>query len=213
MKAGDYKLIIFDAKYRFASIGVSENDNAAETLIYNTLDQIAAETRAAVVVVHHASKGSQSDKRVTDVGAGAGAQSRAADCHMILREHEEQGVYVLDAAVRSFPPVKPMALRWQFPVWVRDEWSDASKLKGRLSGTDQRQQAKDKEGRDSILAALLGGPMTVNDICKKAAMGKGRFNRLIGQLEDEGHVHTTTTKVAHNDAVLYHLTKEEMGVV
>ena len=70
--------------------------------------------------MHHATKGNQSDRRVTDVGAGGGAQARAADTHLVLREHEQPNMVVLDAAVRSFPPIEPMTLRWSFPLWLPD---------------------------------------------------------------------------------------------
>jgi len=205
VKAGEYKLIIFDAKYRFASQGVSENDNAAETLIYNTLDQIAAETRAAVVVVHHASKGSQSDKRLTDVGSGAGAQSRAADCHMVLREHEDEGVYVLDAAVRSFPPVKPMALRWQFPVWVPDEWADAGKLRGKLNQQEQKRANRDSEGEKTIVAALLSGPSTERNLREKTGLGRERQQRLLDGLVAKGHLTSTEVTINGRPCKEYHL--------
>ena len=94
IQPGQYKLIFWDALYRFAVEGVSENDNSAMATFYNRMDRIAAWTNAANVLIHHASKGDQSGKRVTDVGAGAGAQSRAADCHLILREHETPGIAV-----------------------------------------------------------------------------------------------------------------------
>lgn len=126
-----YQAIILDAKYRFVAIGQSENDNAAETLFYNKVDQIADKTRAALILIHHTSKGSQSDKKVTDVGSGAGAQSRAADCHLIMRPHEESGVVVVEAAVRSFKPVEPLAIRWEFPLWLPANGIDTTKLKGR----------------------------------------------------------------------------------
>lgn len=112
------------------------------------------------MVVHHASKGSQSDKRVTDVGSGAGAQSRATDCHMVLREHEDEGVTVLDAAVRSFAPVEPLALRWSFPIFIPDEFADARKLKGQLSHQEQKQVERDKEACHKIISALMAGPAT-----------------------------------------------------
>lgn len=205
VKTGDYKLIIFDAKYRFASIGVSENDNAAETLIYNTLDQIAAETRAAVVVVHHASKGSQSDKRVTDVGAGAGAQSRAADCHMVLREHEDEGTYVLDAAVRSFPPVQPLALRWQFPIWVPDEWADASRLKGKLNSQEQKQVDRNAEGEKLIITALLDGPSTERNLREKTGIGRERQQRLLDGLVARGELAPKEIVIKGRSCKEYHL--------
>ncbi len=122
-----YSLVIFDAKYRFALAGVSENDNSAETQVSNLLDMYADQLNAALLLIHHSSKGGQSDKRVTDVGSGAGAQSRAADCHMVLREHEEEGLMVLDAAVRIRDSGKPSQRLYRdthdtFEEYCRDRW-------------------------------------------------------------------------------------------
>ena len=71
IEPGHFKAIILDAKYRFGN-GDSENDNAAETQFYNTLDRIAERTGAALVLIHHSTKGSQSDKRLPTL-----AQERA----------------------------------------------------------------------------------------------------------------------------------------
>jgi hypothetical protein len=113
-----YKLVVIDAFYRVLPIGTDENDNASMAELYNTLDYYADLLGASFGLVHHASKGDQSAKSVTDVGAGAGAQSRATDTHVILRPHEEENVVVLDAAVRSWPPVASLCVRWNFPVWT-----------------------------------------------------------------------------------------------
>ena len=152
----EFALVIVDAWYRMFPPGVSENDNAAVTDLYNQVDQYAEQLRAAIVLIHHSSKGSQSDKRVTDVGAGAGAQSRSADCHLILREHEQQDCAVLQAALRSFPPVAPLALRWSYPLWTPADDLDPAAVK------NAGQAAKDREGRDKILHALQDGPRTAS---------------------------------------------------
>lgn len=115
---GTYRLIVIDALYRFLPLGGEENSNESVTAIYNTLDSIADRQGAAVAVVHHASKGDQSGKNVTDVGSGAGSQSRAADTHLVLRAHEEEGAVVVDAAVRSFPPLAPFVIRDTRPGWA-----------------------------------------------------------------------------------------------
>ena len=99
-----YALVILDAWYRFLPLGYSENDNAQVMDLYNRIDGYANRLGAAWVNVHHASKGDQSGKITTDVGSGAGSQSRAADTHCVLREHEEENVAVMEAVVRSFPP-------------------------------------------------------------------------------------------------------------
>jgi hypothetical protein len=115
---GRYGLIIIDAWYRILPAGTDENSNATMAILYNQLDCIADKLATSFALVHHASKGDQSGKAVTDVGAGAGSQSRATDTHLILRAHEEDKAVVLDAAVRSWEPVDARCLRWSFPIWA-----------------------------------------------------------------------------------------------
>lgn len=118
LQPGSFKLVIVDAFYRSLPIGTDENDNAMMAGIYNTIDTYADHLGASFALIHHSSKGNQASKAVTDVGSGAGSQSRAADTHLVLRPHEEDNVVVLDAVVRSFPPVTPKCLRWNFPSWT-----------------------------------------------------------------------------------------------
>jgi AAA domain len=126
---GDLRLIIIDAFYRSLPAGVDENDNGAIAGIYNQIDAYALRLGCCFVLIHHASKGNQSGKSVTDVGSGAGSQSRATDTHLILRPHQEPGAVVVDAAVRSWPPIEPRCLRWEFPVWTLAEDLDPADLK------------------------------------------------------------------------------------
>ncbi len=137
-----YKIIILDAFYRFMPVGGDENDNGTMANIYNVIDRYAALLGCCFVMIHHSTKGNQSGKSVTDVGAGAGAQSRAADAHLVLRPHEEPGVVVLDAAVRSWAPIEPVCLRWSFPVWNVDESLDPANLR-------KERPAKRKEEKPS----------------------------------------------------------------
>lgn len=189
IEAGYYNVIVLDAWYRFIPKGVSENDNADVMALYNLLDQYAAESGAAIVAVHHASKGKQGDKAVTDVGAGAGAQSRAADAHVVLRPHEEDGCIVLEAAVRSFKPIEPLALRWEFPLWSRAEGVDTSALLDRKTKREQKNAQNDAEGIHKIIDALRGGPLTTSKVRRHAGgMGRDRAERLLGRMLDAGTV-------------------------
>ncbi len=129
LEPGRFRVIVLDAFYRFMPAGGDENDNGTMANIYNRIDSFADRLGCCFVLIHHATKGSQSGKSVTDVGAGAGAQSRATDTHLVLRPHEEEKVIVLDAAVRSWPPIEPTCLRWSFPLWNPDESLDPSELK------------------------------------------------------------------------------------
>lgn len=200
-----YSLIVMDAKYRFIAPGASENDNSAETQFYNIAEEFTDRTGAALVFVHHSTKGSQSDKRVTDVGAGAGAQSRAADCHIVLREHEEEGVCVLDAALRSFAPIRPIALRWSFPLWVPADAVDPARLKRPPMANEQRQRDRDKEGVNAIAKELLAGPLTVSKLREGTGISRERLQRLLDGLVFEKKASYETTKVEGNNCRVYTL--------
>ena len=117
-ESGNYKVVVIDAFYRTLPAGLDENSNADIAGLYNAIDTVADHLQAGFVLIHHASKGNQSAKSVTDVGSGAGSQSRAADSHLILRPHENENALVVEAVVRSFPPVEPRCLRREFPAFT-----------------------------------------------------------------------------------------------
>lgn len=117
LQPGRFKVIILDAFYRFLPVKTDENDNGAMARLYNYLDAYAERLKCAFILIHHTSKGNQSLKEITDVGAGAGSQARATDTHLILRRHEEEDAVVMEAVVRSWPPLEPRCLRWGFPLW------------------------------------------------------------------------------------------------
>lgn len=184
-RPGEYLVVILDAFYRMLPPEASENDNSAIAAAYNQIDAYAQHTQAAWVVVHHSTKGNQSGKAVTDVGAGAGSQSRAVDAHIILRPHEEDGAYVLDAAVRSFPPVQPLALRWEFPLWSIAPDLDSSALL-----RSAKKKGDDRERAEKILAAIRGGNHTQTSIIGVAGMGLPCFRKLIKKLVADGQIET-----------------------
>ncbi len=135
---GAFKLVIIDAFYRALPSGTDENDNGAIANLYNLIDLYAMRLGCAFVLIHHTSKGNQSGKFLTDVGAGAGSQSRAVDTHACLRQHEEENLVVLEAAARSWPPTEPIALQWTWPLFIPVAEVDTSAL----MGTAKAQPAK-----------------------------------------------------------------------
>ncbi len=170
LESGAFSLIILDAWYRFQPKGSDENSNGDVSQLYNLLDSVANKLGSAFVCIHHTSKGNQSSKGVTDVGSGAGAQSRAPDAHLAMRLHEEDNVVVVEAAVRSFAPMQPFCLRWNFPVWepaddldpkyLRQEKSRRQKVVASDSGQspeDLRKQ-RDVESRQKVLDAFKSFP-------------------------------------------------------
>jgi len=206
-----YSLIVVDAWYRMLPGGISENDNGAMAAVFNRVDQYAAQTGAAWCLIHHASKGNQTEKRVTDVGAGAGSQSRAADSHIVLREHEEPGHVVMDAAVRSFAPIRPLTLRWEFPVWRPADHVDPTRL---ADAKKTQQSNRDNEGRRAILSALkTDGPSTGRKLRSLTGMGPQRLDRLIDRLAAEGQVVVDEILISGQSAHQYRLAlPEEMHI-
>lgn len=190
---GQFKVIVLDAAYRFMPRDVDENDNGTMANIYNHLDAIAARLGCSFVLIHHTSKGNQAGKAVTDVGAGAGSQSRATDTHLILRLHEQDDCVVLDAAVRSWPPLRPRVLRWTFPVWTPDDALDPAALRPERP---RRKAKAEPEGEpwdgERFVAEFVGdGPLgrqTILDAAAKVGLSERKAATLLRRAQTDGHV-------------------------
>jgi hypothetical protein len=209
VKRGDYVAVLLDAWYRALPSGLNENDNASVMQLYNAIDVVTAKLGCLWLNVHHASKGNQSEKSVVDVGAGAGAQSRAADAHLILRPHQEEGAVVFDAAVRSFPPIEPLVLRWDFPLWVRADDLDPTRLKRQPTGQERKQRENDMEGIGKIAVALRDGPATVSALRRQTGMRSEKCDRLLAILEKAGAVKWQEVTVKGGDGREYEAVKME----
>jgi len=156
-----YDLVILDAFYRFLPEGISENDNAQMTQIYNELDRLAKKHSVAFVVIHHSSKGGQGEKSVTDTGAGAGSISRAADAHLVIREHldstEESGLFVLEAVTRSWKQPEPKTLEFTWPTWTeRADLEPVVKSQAALKERDKRNKPSSDEVAFKCLDIIRG---------------------------------------------------------
>lgn len=198
LPAGEYRLIILDALYRFLPLDGEENANETMTRVYNTLDGIAKRAGASIAVVHHATKGNQSDKAVTDVGAGAGSQSRAADTHLILRPHEADDAVVVDAVVRSFPPMDSFVIKSMNPGWVLALELDPALLrKPARRGKADRAMPVLEPIRvwtpDDFASEIVGRERFIrDDVIAQAVskgLGKGEAESLLRRAMEAGKVH------------------------
>jgi len=195
-----FKLIVLDAFYRFIPRDTDENDNGSVARLYNLLDHFALELQCSFVLIHHSTKGNQSAKAITDVGAGAGSQSRATDTHLILRAHEEPEAVVLDAAVRSWPKVTPLCLKWSFPVWnpALDLAPEALKPErpGRRRAKDEDEPARPAEPpwdaarfvREFIRPQAKTRAAIIEDAVR-SGLSERRAERLLQRAEDMGLAH------------------------
>lgn len=195
---GRYGMIVLDAFYRFLPAGSDENDNGTMASLYNAIDRHAERLGCCFALIHHSSKGNQSGKAVTDVGSGAGAQSRATDTHLVLRPHEDEHAVVLDAAVRSWPPLQAQVLRWDFPVWNLAPDLDPSRLKKERPRRERSgSTAADGEPAPMDAAAFAASFLTSTpqprSAILSAAMAVGLSQRkatlLLGAAEQAGTAH------------------------
>ncbi len=200
---GHYQLVILDAFYRALPEGVSENGNAEIARVYNLVDRYAEMMQASFILIHHATKGSQADKDVVDVGSGASAQARAADAHIVLRPHQDAACIVMEAAVRSWAPLEAITLRWEYPTWRKDDNADPGALKGKKPQFEERQEQKDKVGMEEVLTALRKEPDTVKGLASRLNMGPARIQRLIGGLVQGYRVEYENTKKRGQECRIY----------
>ena len=142
---GHYTLIVFDPMYRLLPRGASEAGDQDMREMFDRLTRAADKADAALVVLHHTSKGRQGDKNNTDVGSGHGVMSRSTDIHATLlpaEKNKDRDVVthsVLKASPRTFPPFVPRPLRkisQEVPAWQLDEEEDGERPTSHPEGQD-----------------------------------------------------------------------------
>jgi len=196
---GDLTMIVLDAKYRFFGNGKQENSNDDQTEFHNAVDRLAMQLDCVIVLIHHSSKGDQGGKGVVDVGSGGGSQARAVDCHLVIRPHAEPGLAVLDAAVRTFIPVEPQTIRWNFPIWsVADGVLPI--LKQERTRSDSRQESKDQQAISTMVEIFSEYEYALTRKALRTATGFGldRINRLLRIGIDSGTFQAVGSKTVSN---------------
>lgn len=218
-KAGELKVVVVDSWYRALPRGTNENDPGTMAEIYNYVDTVADRLGCAVVNIHHSTKGSQAMKAVTDVGSGSGVQSRAADTHLVLRAHEQAGVYVADAVVRSWAPVDAICVRNTWPLWSVEENLDPSQLKQERP----RQTKSDKGDSSSVLStpfenrmqkvrdALAEGPLTKTAIRRATNLSGQSITEAVNAMLEFGEIESEEVETKAGKATAYRLVEGNLG--
>jgi hypothetical protein len=166
---GAFDVIALDAFYRFLN-GVDENANGEMTGVYNHLDRIAEFSGAAIINVHHSSKGDQSNKATTDVGSGAGAIARATDTHLAFLRHMEEGCVVLRGECRSSRRPMAVGLRLNPPFVTVDASLNLDDL-----WTPKKAAQKGK-----------AQPMTVDEFVREVVDNQSSKTLIIAKAQERG---------------------------
>jgi RecA-family ATPase len=164
-----------------------ENSNSDVTRVLRPFEEFTLSARASFVYCQHFSKGNQSAKDPIDRIAGGGAFGRDPDVLSTFTAHREPDAFTINVSQRSFAFIDPFVVRWQFPVFVRDDSLDPDNL---APGRFGRQ--KDSCRQELIMAALRGaedsGGLSAPRLCAATGIPKRSFFRYVKGLIDKGEV-------------------------
>jgi len=126
IQASQFDVVILDCLYKFNSAD-DENDNSAMKVIGSWMDEMIAKHGITPILIHHFGKGGQAGKDVIDRFRGASSIVGEMDGLISIISHENEGCYIVDSVVRSFPATQPFVSRWDYPHWVLSEDLDATR--------------------------------------------------------------------------------------
>lgn len=128
LQTGKYDMVIVDPLYMI--IGDRDESKASDmTDMLNQFSQMAVKGNTAIVFAAHFAKGNSASKHALDRASGSGVLSRYPDVVATLTEHEEDDCVTFECTVRNNKPIPKFALRWQYPLFVRDDDLDPDALK------------------------------------------------------------------------------------
>jgi RecA-family ATPase len=200
----DYSLIVIDAIYKTIPNGKSENDNEAMGKLMNILQGIAESKGVALMCVHHATKGDQSHKTTLDILAGAGSFGRSLDAMIALRDHEQEGLNVIEFRTRTNPDPEAISVKFEWPVWSAVTVKPALRQIGQMR--DDKQKKDDQEADEQIIAALERyKKLSESQIVRCTGMGPTRVSRAIGRAMKAGKIEQKSVKRSGKKVPVYFL--------
>jgi hypothetical protein len=185
IKGEDYALVIVDPLYKIYG---NLKENAAEDMatLMNALGELSNESGAAIAISTHHSKGNQSSKESIDRISGSGVIARDADALLDFTANETEGAYSVASKLRNFKPLPDFAVRWDYPVFRRDDSIDPKKLKLGRTGRPSLYTP------EMVLECLGKKKLLSKDWFQKATqetgVSRGKFYELIRQLESDKKV-------------------------
>lgn len=202
----DYVLIIFDPIYK--ALGDRDENKAGDVAsMLNELEAIAVKTGAAIAFGAHYSKGNQAAKDAMDRIGGSGVFARDPDAILTMTPHEEEEAFTVDCTLRNFAPQPPFVVRWDWPIFTRDDALNPDSLKkpkqvGKTRAGDGQFQKKYKLEHilDCLKEASNGRTPTQlkNLVQEQTGMGKTVF----WELWDEAKI---SPWVIQKDRLFFHI--------
>lgn len=198
---GDVRLVVLDPLVAFN--GAAENDNMEMSRLMFTLDRIADRTGAAVVVLHHVSKGGQvaslNDSTQAVIRGASALVDNARSAILLARmprsdaplyglTAEQAGRYVVMRVVKNnYGPHVPDQI---FSVEAGGALRLAPEVTKQHHSPAQAERAmRESEAPQRILRAMLGNPAaTQRDLGAACGLSPTRINQVMQELLEEKQV-------------------------
>jgi hypothetical protein len=179
------ELIVIDPLYKVEDI--DENDQAAVKKVLRVFDDITNKTGAALLYVHHFTKGKSTDKNTIDLLAGSGVLARDYDSFLSLTESKE-GKFEAKFILRNHPPKAAIPLKEDYPLKVVDESA--------IGGNGGKLEVPTKAGRTKYSTAELvslfeeGEELNSKELQNRAEgaldVKRSTFHELLQKAKEEG---------------------------
>jgi hypothetical protein len=189
-----FVLCSFDPIYKLLD-GRDERLGIDIAPVLASLGSISEKAKCSVGFSQHFTKGNQSQKFAIDRISGSNYFTRDADVILVMTNLNEPDCYGIEIIQRSFPEIKPFGIRWQCPIFVRDDSIDAG---------DIQQPGKEKKTdpiAERILAVLhaanFEGGLSFTDLLRaiqvkgvngKPTPAKATFCRKLGEMTNRNEV-------------------------
>ena len=190
---GQVVLIIFDPVYKLRP-GLSEIDAAEISSLLSDVEAIAQVTDAAVAWVHHFAKGNASAKESIDRASGSGVWARDPDVVLTLTPNNDETCLGVEMNLRNFEQVKPFAVRWQYPLWVRDSKIDPLDHKRPLPYGGARRKTTEAVMRHVPASGPIGRAELVETVRADEGVGTRTIENMIAALVEKRELYRWTTK-------------------
>lgn len=153
-----FSLIIIDPIYKIYG-QTNENDAGEVAQLLISIELLSVKTHAAVIFGAHYSKGNQSQKEAIDRVSGSGVLARDPDTLINFTKHEQAEAFTMDVTLRNLKPIAPFVVRWNFPLFERDDSLDPDHLK---KSPGPKKQKSDVEVLSAISQTTIDQPITVS---------------------------------------------------
>ena len=159
MKIG---FIIFDPIYKIEDF--DENKAQDVSALLKWFEILCSKLNVAIAFSHHYAKGNSSAKESIDRASGSGVWARDPDALLMLSNHEEEDVIVLESHLRNFPPQPPICIKWTTPVWNKTMDYSPEDLKGKKEKESNKKKQMNVVGLSNVLMACGISQITSENI-------------------------------------------------